>query len=232
MLTGLRKNFKVNNLDFDIVKPFGPTILETKLPKEILEAMIELSDGILSDEKRESWGAHLVGQIEEEPKISNELLKEFKVLDYLKQIYSEYVMGCMYADSPPDYKAQLDDVRKGGVFNNPINISIQSAWVVSQKVGEYNPVHLHSEASLSSVMYLKVPTDEPKSIPNKINTDGCIDFVDRSVSDPLQTATTRIKPKVGYFYIFPASLLHLVYPFKGKEERRSVSINVNYKIQY
>ena len=34
-----------------------------------------------------------------------------------------------------------------------------------------------------------------------------------------------IKPELGKFYVFPHYLMHLVYPFKGKEERRSISFN-------
>ena len=34
-----------------------------------------------------------------------------------------------------------------------------------------------------------------------------------------------IKPELGKFYVFPHYLMHLVYPFKGKDERRSISFN-------
>jgi len=35
-----------------------------------------------------------------------------------------------------------------------------------------------------------------------------------------------VKPEVGDFYLFPAYLLHTVYPFSGSDdERRSVSFN-------
>ena len=35
----------------------------------------------------------------------------------------------------------------------------------------------------------------------------------------------EIKPKVGDFYLFPNYLMHTVYPFYGKDERRSISFN-------
>ena len=34
-----------------------------------------------------------------------------------------------------------------------------------------------------------------------------------------------VKPTVGKFYVFPHYLMHLVYPFKGTGERRSISFN-------
>ena len=36
-----------------------------------------------------------------------------------------------------------------------------------------------------------------------------------------------IKPQVGNLFLFPSSLHHQVYPFRGKGERRSVSFNVD-----
>ena len=36
-----------------------------------------------------------------------------------------------------------------------------------------------------------------------------------------------IKPQVGNLFLFPSSLNHQVYPFRGKGERRSVSFNVD-----
>ena len=41
----------------------------------------------------------------------------------------------------------------------------------------------------------------------------------------LSSCMMPIKPKVGDFYIFPHYLMHLVYPFVGNEERRSISFN-------
>ena len=34
-----------------------------------------------------------------------------------------------------------------------------------------------------------------------------------------------ILPKVGDFYLFPNYMMHSVYPFYGKDERRSLSFN-------
>ena len=75
-------------------------------------------------------------------------------------------------------------------------------------------------------MYLKVPRLVPQDpIPNKDTIDDCIDLVEGSSAE-LHNATVRIRPQDGRFYIFPATLLHLVYPFRGPSERRSDSINV------
>jgi hypothetical protein len=113
-----------------------------------------------------------------------------------------------------------------------VEITIEAAWLVSQRKGEYNPIHNHSNAALSSVLYLKVPNFSSSVLPGKTPTDGQIEFVDGS-TQPLQNATARVTPCVGKFFIFPSYLLHLVYPFHSDSdsdsERRSVSINASYK---
>ena len=43
----------------------------------------------------------------------------------------------------------------------------------------------------------------------------------------LSESNVKITPKVGDFYLFPHYMMHNVYPFKGKGERRSMSFNVS-----
>jgi len=105
----------------------------------------------------QSWGSHLVGQIREEPRISTDDLRQSGVLDCLKNLFAEYIIGCMYCDANPEYKQGVDQLRASGQYVNPTRIEIESAWVISQKSAEYNPIHCRSIASLTSVMYLKRP---------------------------------------------------------------------------
>lgn len=233
-LSGIREPMRQDNLAFDMVKPFGPSIMETELPRGIFEKMLELSDHVLGDVERESWGRYLVGQIREEPGVSEELFEQFGVLDYLKRQFAEYVIACIYCNSDTEYQRGVDQLKESGQYRNPVTVQIESAWIVSQQPGEYNPIHNHSIATMASVMYLKVPDDmQGEPIPGKLPTDGCIEFVDRSVGDSLstlQTSSVRVRPAAGRFYIFPSSLLHLVYPFQDSSERRSLSINVSHEI--
>ena len=56
------------------------------------------------------------------------------------------------------------------------------------------------------------------------NQNGKIDFIYGNRGF-LSNGNILAKPKVGDFYLFPNYLFHTVYPFKGAEERRSVSFN-------
>ena len=42
----------------------------------------------------------------------------------------------------------------------------------------------------------------------------------------MHTHTFLVKPSVGDFFVFPADLIHMVYPFESDGERRSFSMNM------
>ena len=74
-LPGLRRDFSNRINSYTMIKPFGPSILETYLPENILQSFLILTDDLLNDPNRKSHGKYLVGQIQEEPLISNEILR-------------------------------------------------------------------------------------------------------------------------------------------------------------
>ena len=80
-------------------------------------------------------------------------------------------------------------------------------------------------------MYLKIPEYLPSRKPD-FNVDGTISFINNSAQDQCWgNPIVNIQPAVGDFFIFPASQMHLVYPFRtadGKGERRSVSFNATF----
>ena len=118
------------------------------------------------------------------------------------------------------------------------NSRIGYAWVVSQKEDDYLPVHAHSEiidgyqnSKISAVLYLKVPNQmerKPDETSIKMGKDGQIAFTGMGDADPFQTTSLyNIQPEIGWFYIFPSTLNHQVYPFKGEGERRGISFNID-----
>jgi hypothetical protein len=64
------------------------------------------------------------------------------------------------------------------------------------------------------------------------HADGCIVFqygqtatTDSERLKPAQSIV--ITPEVGKLLVFPSWLQHMVYPFKGKGERRTIASNLN-----
>ena len=99
---------------------------------------------------------------------------------------------------------------------------------------EFNPPHAH-EADLSFVLYTQVPKDLIEENKKFICIDlpkgkiggagpGGIEFI----SSGQGLCAHSFFPEVGDLFIFPADLLHWVYPFRESEgERISVSGNLN-----
>ena len=68
------------------------------------------------------------------------------------------------------------------------------------------------------------------------NASGCVDgflefvYGQSAVNDKERLKPTQavvFKPEVGKIYFFPSWLQHMVYPFKGEGERRTVAANLN-----
>ncbi len=208
--------------EYELLQPWSSFILKTKLPKNILKKMIELTDRIVVDSSVENWGPELAGQIAWEPKIDLKLIEKTDIEKYFYGAINQYCLRAHLQTHPFDY----DDIPALTEY------SIDSMWIISQKDNEYNPLHIHTNCSLSAVMYLKVPKFLPARKP-KDDTDGNIVFY-QSPTEPGgifgNMSEISVKPKIGDFYIFSSSQAHQVYPFRtidGKGERRSVSFNAS-----
>lgn len=93
--------------------------------------------------------------------------------------------------------------------------TIDSAWVVCQRSGDYGPIHHHGDCDYAGIWYL----DCPASINDATYPDGHLYLVDG-------TSIHHIAPMPGTLVIWPADRLHGVYPFRGEGDRLAVSFNV------
>ena len=216
------------NIDMEMIQPWSDVLMKIKLPDEVLDGMLDITDEILQDPDRKNWGDNLAGQIADEPLIPHEMMQKYQIsqggniFEFLMNVVGEYIKACTLQ------QATRKDADK--VKNVQWLTQMKSAWVVSQWEGEYNPIHIHTECSLSTVMYLKVPEFLPSTKPER-DDDGCIMFIGAGHQNSRLTRNIiKHKPKVGDFFIFPAHLQHCVYPFKtdGDYERRSVSFNADF----
>ncbi len=206
-------------------RPWSDILFETTLPPTVLEKMIEISDKVLTDSTRTNWGENLAGQIKEEMLIEPKVLKESNLTDFFGNMVVEYIHQCNLQKTPPEQSQNMEAVK------NHIEVTITSMWAVEQQPGEYNPIHVHTNCDVSSVMYLKAPNFLP-SEKTKRNDDGTIYFIgSSSPKGKLKTNSLKVKPTPGAFFIFPAHLQHTVYPYKTNDNfaRRSVSFNASFE---
>ena len=221
----VEEDSQIFQMSYHLHKPWADILFETSLPPMVLEKMIEISDKVLADSKRISWGGNLAGQIKEELLIEPELLKKENLLDFFGNMVQEYVHQCNLQQAPSDQHQNMENVK------NHIQVTVNSMWIVEQQPGEYNPIHTHTNCDISSVMYLKAPNFLPSEKTER-DDDGTIYFIGgSSPKTKLNTNSLKIKPSPGQFFIFPSHLQHTVYPYKTNDNfaRRSVSFNASFE---
>ena len=195
--------------EISIHKPFGPVIAEFKISEKTINYLNTFVDSLEKDSelrKKLDYGPMLAGQVSEEIGVPMEVAKK-SIGPELATAITNYI-----------YQSTGKKITKC----NFIKI-----WIVRQFGTEYNPVHFHS-GHLSGAGWLKVPSTFGKSIQkDKIhNFNGAIQFVHGSRMFNSKSTFT-ITPKVGLMFLFPAYLMHQVYPFYSDEERRSIAFNAN-----
>ena len=212
----------------------GTRIGKIIIPKEIVSDLISITDKSINS--NEDFGYALAGQIKDEKVLTKKDLGP--IWAWLENEVNLYIKTIL-KDIDINFKP-----RSASSENLEIDASIESMWTVSQVENEYNPVHYHSErksfedispnCQVSSVLYLKTPKSSRRKLKNKkSNPDGAIEFISQGFGTELQSLSVgsrRFAPTVGHLYIFPSWLLHTVYPFLGKGERRSISFNSSFKV--
>ena len=101
---------------------------------------------------------------------------------------------------------------------------ITNLWMVRYKEGDYQSWHTHPQSSLSAVLFLEVPEGiNPKTFP-----DGILHLLSNGNYDEQTLEINKsyfVKPEPGLLIIFPSSIGHLAYPFKGPGRRTVISFN-------
>jgi uncharacterized protein (TIGR02466 family) len=216
-----KKQNKELNVEVFINRPFGPRVLTADIPQKWVDAFNVHCDKIIKSKKRKERDAsgYLVGHVSEELTcdLNDDALAPFGhfISNATSAFFREFNQE-QNVKNPP----QLESVH------------VNRAWFVRSYKDDYNPGHIHTNAHLSCVLYLKVPDSigdtNYKNKKEHYTTEGYIDFINGG-TDILTAGKWLQKPKVGKVYLFPSNLLHTVYPFYGKGERRTFSCNLECK---
>ena len=201
----------MDDLNARIIRPFGPSILKTKIPEKILNELNNYIDKIIENKKKSEeldYGKKLIGDVTQEFKLEKNFVKECGWLQFLANCSSKWI--------------EMETKRKIK------NFSLLESWIVRQFQNEYNPAHYHN-GHISGAGFLKLPKSFGKHIQRKeVEKDylgGTLNLIHGSRAFISESIFT-IRPEVGDFYFFPHYLMHAVYPFsQSDDERRSVSFN-------
>jgi hypothetical protein len=188
---------------------FGPKVLGWKLDENLITEMnkdcvyVTHTDNYTHFDRTQT----LIGQI----KLQADFSKEFL-----------HVHGHWFTERAEEFMSVSG--------NKPIKLCIKDAWYNrTQEPGEYNPEHVHPTSMLTSVGYLKLPSNYKKELTRrdlKNGVGGGLELFYGEMSNFNTTKMTLI-PDEGDFFVFPATLRHAVYPMPDTviEERRSFSLN-------
>ena len=83
-----------------------------------------------------------------------EILIEHTELDKHTETFNQIIANFVSTELARHFK-QLSE-------GTGFSIQYNSAWIVRQFAGEFNPAHIHTECDLSCVGYLKLPPDIDK----------------------------------------------------------------------
>jgi hypothetical protein len=191
------------------IRPFGPTVGTSEIPKELIKKLNDYVDKILLDEKKmkkQDYGNMLAGNVKQEFLLDNDFAMSSGWIKFLMENTYQWI-----------FQSTTEKITQ---------FKIIDTWIGRQFENDYNPLHAHG-GHVSGVGYLKLPDDygETEQKIKEQNFNGKLQLVHGSQAF-MSPVKMDITPKVGSFYIFPHYLMHSVYPFKNKKaERRSISFN-------
>ena len=214
----------MSDIKCNLLKPFGSTILKSKLPDDLVKEFLDDLNTIRSSPEKtqgHQFGHRLAGNL------YRELLVSHPVMLKWKQKYFDPLI-VHYATS--HYK------------NKKLKqIIVTASWHNIQKSGDFNPNHTHTHfedrhvsPDISTVGYLKLPKSmkDYKHSKEHHSVGGMIEFTE-GTEDMFTNANYLVEPITKDFYIFPSSLRHAVYPFYSDSETdERISFSFNAKIVF
>ena len=199
---------------YNINCPFGPLIYSADISGEFHQFLL---DGLEDSRKAQDLREILVGNIDQQRYGSYNPQKFFNflhphVVNYLQENYNRH---------NDIWNMSNHDQKESDLSKSKIEFSLGGGpWVNFQKKGEFNPLHNHT-GMVSAVAFIVIPDELEQERENSnfsAKTAGCLEITSNN-----QHFT--IKPREGMMYLFPAWLLHTVYPYHSDVERVSMSFN-------
>ena len=217
-------------LSVEYIQPWSNFICKIKLPDEVFVDLQKLYDE--TSKLNVSFGGQLVGQINDEPEVTQELQEKFPnfmqfCLGGVKQYVTNAMMQVLKGDSKHDSSEEFFKIDAPNLLTR-----ITTMWFVNQKPGEYNPAHIHTNCKISSVMYLRKPSRQIKDRKDHYSSDGMITFMNNTGTDNnFANSQCSFNPEPGDMYIFPALQHHMVWPYRSEDpndSRVSLSFNADF----
>lgn len=208
-------------------------VMETEMPISMVNDLNDYLDEYKEAQDKKSLADTLVGQISQGEQLlmdnADPRLEEYN--DFVCNLGADYI--------------NLFSQNTGTRLKAPKAVAIDETWSVHSYEGDYNPIHDHGTKTImgiSTTGWTKVPQqilNQPTAGSPQYSLyqasgdcDGYIAF-QYGRNELMNTERLRppqsfvMKPEVGKLLVFPSWLQHMVYPFRGEGERRTVASNLN-----
>ena len=183
---------------FEHIQLPNPGLTRGVIPQEIYQPVMQEIREIEADDRGiMKMNRTLAGQMEREYQLEK---SKQHIVPYLEQMAREY--------------------QKNWDYYQKENLKVDSLWVNLQKKTEYNPIHNH-DGVLSYVAWMEIPYKRS----NELEQNHSKDSRTKTLSSTFQFIYSTILGNVvnevydvengweGRIVMFPAKLLHIVYPF-------------------
>jgi len=234
-------------LPVTISQPFGPYVLETECPPNIIDSLNDYVENSLNDDRSKEEVCFSGGNI------PNLLLRDFEVVflkeslceeiglkKYVETLGNYYVSKWIESNKHPGFEkvklSIVDETESVKDFKYSDKFIISDSWVNRYYSGDYTPLHEHG-SDLAGIIFLKYPEEELFK-ENSFNKEsegedyqgdgrknGQLQFIEGTIN---KFSCPEYVPEsfVGKTLLFPSWLQHLVYPMKTNSERRTLSFNL------
>jgi len=194
--------------DLNITKPFGPCIIESQCPENILNNLNSLVDNMSQSTKE--YCSSKYSKVEGFPDL---LSRGFEIIYLTPQMledtgFTEYISNIV-----PEYLKTFN-VNSAEVSFLLSNFSEEFAdvWINRYYQNDYTPPHDH-RGHISGITILDLPEDS--------------DWYDlHSLEFVWNNEHHRPQQEIGKTFLFPSTLMHWVVKQKSLLERRTMSFNI------
>jgi len=199
--------------------------IETIYPSNIGWLQIKLND----DEMKHLWNCCAEHKGDAKPNLAGNIENSQDIIDKDNLFWDNVLMGCLTS-----YAKDFGNIGDSYPTSKPHPYYLSSFWVNYQKETEFNPLHQHSNAIYSFVIWMKIPTKYEEQKQLKIASNSNSDSISNFSFNYLDILGNnrgyiyKMSPSMeGTMLFFPSHLQHQVFPFYNcKEKRISISGNI------
>jgi hypothetical protein len=195
--------------NINVYKPFGPLILESKCPDNIINGLNQYIDEMGDDEK-----VNCSSKYTKDETFPNLLDRGFEVVYITPKTSFEVGLSYYILQIATIYSKYIGRYDSEVILpNSSFSDKFVDIWINRYFESDYTPPHSH-RGDLSGIIMLDLQDD--------FEEKGSLEFVwDNEHYKP--------KEEIGKTFLFPSDLMHWVSRQKGKKERRTLSFNLYLK---